>query len=1297
MINVLYVDDEPELLNITKLFLEKKSHFNVATALSAEEAFDEIKNRSFDAIISDYEMPEMDGIEFLKELRAGGCDIPFIIFTGKGREDIVIDAINSGADFYLQKGGNPTAQFAELMHKIKQSVKSRQYEEKHRAIFDSTGTAMTILKEDHTISLVNAEFEKLSGYSKDEIEGKLKWTDFVTEESLIRMSEIAVNQMRNPDSLPEKTELKFIAKGGIYRDVFITNKSIPGTGEIVSSLIDITEQKRSKRELAEERERLEVSLRSIGDGVIVTDADGRIVIMNQVAEALTKWDEESARGKPLTEVFNIINEKTRARCENPVDRVLKTGTVVGLANHTALITRDGSKIIIADSAAPILDKTGDILGVVLVFRDQTREKRAQEIKLRLAALVESSDDMIISRDSDDNIVSWNRGAEKITGFSAQEATGQFDSVMIPPDRQNETEEIHERILSGEKIDHFETLRSKKDGTLVDLSLTVSPIVNEDGDIIGTSTIGRDITEKKESERRIAHLNSVLLAIRNVNKLITKEKDCDVLLKESCNTLIETRGYHNVWIALFDDSEKLIVRAEAGIGDQFRETIEQLRNGQMTECAKSALENKGVFTTVDPKKTCADCPFPSGCRGGGILTIRLEYGEKVYGLISVSVPEEYAGDPDEQALFEEIAGDISFALYSMENDEKRRLAEKELEGQREWLSTTLNSIGDGVIATDTAGIVTYLNPVAENLTGWSSKEARGRPLAEIFDIKNEYTSETVQNPVQRVLQEGLIIGLANHTLLFARDGTVWPIDDSGAPIRNKKGEITGAVLVFREISRRKEAEKNILAARERLEKTIEFLPDATFVVDNNGVVTSWNRAIEEMTGVLKEDILGKGNYAYSMAFYGERRPLLLDFIRNPDAGGKYAYDFIKKNGDALYTETCVSEIYGGKGGYLWAKASLLYDQDGKVAGAIETVRDITERKRSETRLAEEKERLELAAEGASLGVWDYNLITGELVLNAFCTESLGYQRYGPKGTFAAYTKLVHPDDRIHMMKSFQEHTEGKTPYSEVKYRIKTRDGQWKWFLDCGKLVEQESDGKPLRMTGIHMDITEKQQSHDAIKEANKKLSLLSSITRHDINNQVTALEGYGELLQEAILERTGENSMETKYISAIRKAGTTIQRQILFTREYQDIGIHAAEWQNVSEVAARVSSIACSGKVNLNIDTGGLKIFADPMLEKVFSNLSDNTIRHGGDVTEIAVSFYKDNDRGVLLFEDDGDGVADKIKPYIFDRGVGSNTGYGLFLTKDILEITDISITETGKEGRGARFELTLPAGGWQTE
>ncbi|MCK4269020.1 MAG: PAS domain S-box protein, partial [Methanogenium sp.] len=480
MISVLYVDDEPELLKITKIFLEKKNHFNVDTALSAKEAFEQIKTKSFDAIISDYEMPEMDGIEFLKKLRAGGSEIPFIIFTGKGREDVVIDAINSGADFYLQKGGKPTAQFAELTHKIEQSVKSRQSEEKHRAIFNSTGTAMTILKEDHTISLVNAEFEKLSGYSKDEIEGKLKWTDFVTEESQIRMSEIAVNQMRNPDSVPEKAELKFIAKGGIYRDVFVTNKSIPGTGEIVSSLIDITEQKRSKRELAEERERFEVSLRSIGDGVIVTDADGRIVIMNQVAEALTKWDEKSARGKPLTEVFNIINEKTRARCENPVERVLKTGAIVGLANHTALIARDGSKIIIADSAAPIRDKTGDILGVVLVFRDQTREKRAQEIKLRLTAIVESSDDMIISRDSDDNIISWNRGAEKITGFSAEEATGQSDSVMIPPDRQNETEEIFDRILSGEKIDHFETLRLKKDGTLVDLSLTVSPIVNEDG-------------------------------------------------------------------------------------------------------------------------------------------------------------------------------------------------------------------------------------------------------------------------------------------------------------------------------------------------------------------------------------------------------------------------------------------------------------------------------------------------------------------------------------------------------------------------------------------------------------------------------------------------------------------------------------------------------------------------------------------------------------------------------------------------------------------------------------------------
>src|SRR5215475_8109606 len=158
--------------------------------------------------------------------------------------------------------------------------------------------------------------------------------------------------------------------------------------------------------------------------------------------------------------------------------------------------------------------------------------------------------------------------------------------------------------------------------------------------------------------------------------------------------------------------------------------------------------------------------------------------------------------------------VSFVVVSDVNARKR--AEEALRQQREWLQVTLSSIGDAVIATDTDGDVTFLNPVAESLTGWKQEEAQGQPLRKVFNIMNEQTRETVENPALQAMQEGLIVGLANHTVLIAKDGTEMSIDDSGAPIKGAEGKIIGAVLIFRDITERRlvEEERSRLLTSER---------------------------------------------------------------------------------------------------------------------------------------------------------------------------------------------------------------------------------------------------------------------------------------------------------------------------------------------------------------------------------------------------------------------------------------------------------------------------------------------------
>jgi PAS domain S-box-containing protein len=243
-------------------------------------------------------------------------------------------------------------------------------------------------------------------------------------------------------------------------------------------------------------------LRSIGDAVITTNTDARITDLNEVAETLTGWPRNEALGQPLERVFNIINEVKRRPVENPATRALREGVIVGLANHTVLVKKDGSECPIDDSAAPIRNEQGHVSGCVLIFRDVTaqrlieREKTNQLITARLlAAIVESSDDAIISKSLEGIIQSWNAAAERLFGFTAEEAVGQHISLVIPPDRIAEEDQIITGLKAGKRIEHFETERVRKDGRRIIVSLTISPIKDDSGNVVGASKIVRDFTER----------------------------------------------------------------------------------------------------------------------------------------------------------------------------------------------------------------------------------------------------------------------------------------------------------------------------------------------------------------------------------------------------------------------------------------------------------------------------------------------------------------------------------------------------------------------------------------------------------------------------------------------------------------------------------------------------------------------------------------------------------------------------------------------------------------------------------
>jgi PAS domain S-box-containing protein len=264
----------------------------------------------------------------------------------------------------------------------------------------------------------------------------------------------------------------------------------------VNILVDITERKRA--EIATQR--LAAIVDSSDDAIISKDLDGTINSWNSAAERLFGYTAEEVIGKSVT----ILIPQDRQDEESFIIGRIRRGERV---DHYETVRRrkDGNLIDVSLTVSPVRDMQGGIIGASKIARDITQRSRDVEAALLLASIVESSDDAIISKDLDGTITSWNKGAERVFGYMAEEIIGKNIKVLIPPEYQKEEETIIERVRRGQRIEHYETIRQRKHGSLINVSLTISPLKNAQGEIIGASKIARDITERKRSEAQITLL------------------------------------------------------------------------------------------------------------------------------------------------------------------------------------------------------------------------------------------------------------------------------------------------------------------------------------------------------------------------------------------------------------------------------------------------------------------------------------------------------------------------------------------------------------------------------------------------------------------------------------------------------------------------------------------------------------------------------------------------------------------------------------------------------------------------
>ncbi|WP_214084208.1 PAS domain S-box protein [Methanoculleus sp.] len=444
MSRILVVDDDPALLELNRIYLEQFGDLQVETASSPLQGLEMLSKASYDAVVADYEMPEMDGIAFLKEVRRRGMAIPFIVFSGRGREEVVIEALNSGADFYLQKGGNPSARFAELRNMILQAVRRGQAEAEaqragdlYRSTFEHTGSATIIIEGDMTIALANSEFERLTGYSREEMEGEMSWTVFVAAGDIERLKGYHRQRRIDPESAPGTYEFRLIDRHGRQKDLHMTIGCIPGTERTVASMLDISDRKRFEEELNATHEELsaaheelaaafeevkaseeslaeqcriledyQANLRGIidflPDPTFVLDRTGRVIIWNQALELVTGVRKD-----------RIIDSGPKAICaampgfQSPLiaELVLSRGDAGSISREVRILSsRTGEELCLWGKASPLYDARGRLSGAIESLRDITERKRMEaQIRHRidLEQLVNSISARFIALDPPD--------------------------------------------------------------------------------------------------------------------------------------------------------------------------------------------------------------------------------------------------------------------------------------------------------------------------------------------------------------------------------------------------------------------------------------------------------------------------------------------------------------------------------------------------------------------------------------------------------------------------------------------------------------------------------------------------------------------------------------------------------------------------------------------------------------------------------------------------------------------------------------------------------------------------------
>lgn len=566
----------------------------------------------------------------------------------------------------------------------------------------------------------------------------------------------------------------------------------------------INYRKQAEAAIIESEERFRTILYSIGDGIITTDTQGRVKVMNSLAEELTGWTQSDASGRLLEEVFHIVHEETRAQVEIPVRRVLRERVIVGLANHTVLIAKDGKEYPIADSGAPIRTDKGEIIGVVLVFRDQSVEREAEyalrESEKRFKLLYENAPLSYQSLDNHARLIDVNPTWLHAMGYQREEVIGKSFGDFMTPESAALVQARFANFVSAGEIHNYQFEMVRKDGTTFLVSYDGRIAYDELGQFKRTHCIFTDITQRKKAEEALKESESKFRSLFENSSVGISVTSIDGIMNAN-KAFMEMLGYK-------DNELKNINWQELTHPDDIQKNAKVLASLVKGEFDSGRFEKRYIHKN----------------------------GNIVWADISITLQRDSDNQP-------------AYYISSITDITNRKHVEEAILNEKQLLRTLIDNLPVTIYVKDSAGRKIVANKADLEVIGVSSEiEVLGKTDLEIFN--NQIGKRGFEDDL-KVIKTGQQV-INREEIFFNKDGEQQWLLTSKIPLHDQKGNITGLVGIGQDITEQKKANETIL----KFSKSIEQSPSTIVITDLYGNIEYVNPKFTEITGYTLEDVIGK---------------------------------------------------------------------------------------------------------------------------------------------------------------------------------------------------------------------------------------------------------------------------------------------------------------------------------------------------------------------------------------------------------------------------------------------------------